>query len=120
MIFDNSSLVQVEIGRYNNRKEYRIIFSGKNLNYARAGCPDTGKLVGRVDKNITFNIYLSPEGIISKELELVSVHGERKILIGNADSLDKTINEFKQVPIFIPKNSKEKLLVGYVTMALEK
>lgn len=128
MIAEEDSQVRVEIGRYEGRIEYRINFSRENIEYAKAGCPGSGRLIGmteesirsNLDKGKTFDLYLDNDGKVSKEIGIASEHNIHTIFLGDTNNLEDTIEKFQHVPIVLPKHSGEKIIIGYVTLVRDE
>jgi hypothetical protein len=128
MISATDSQVKVEIGKYERKIEYTINISRANIEFAKAGCPGTGRLIGVTEENIrkmldmgkTFELYINGSENITKELGVASEHNIHEIYLGDKDNLEDTIDKFKHVPITLPKNSKEKIIIGYVTLVRDE
>jgi hypothetical protein len=124
MIPEEDSQVHVEVGRYEGRIEYRIIFSQENMDFAKAGCPGIGRLIGLTEEKIRdmldmgkiFELYIDGNKDISNELGVASEHNVHTIYLGNKENLEATIDKFKHVPITLRTNSNKKLTIGYVTL----
>lgn len=128
MINGTDSQVQVKIGKYLGKIEYSINISRANIEYAKAGCPETGRLIGVAEEKIrtmldmgkTFELYIDGSENITKELGVASEHNIHTIYLGDKDNLEDTIDKFKHVPITLRLRSNEKAIIGYVTLIREE